>query len=121
VEGKRLGEEGTRWIKDLRGGLNGERLGKILESGKGMPDGAPISAYMHTILRANLAGLREVLRMSDATIDDVLEEFGLTAKWEARGREEAVKRLQKYSMEPEQITLALELPQDTVFRYLNAP
>jgi hypothetical protein len=35
------------------------------------------------------------------------------------GREEGVKRLQKYGMDPKEIALALELPLDTVFRYLN--
>jgi hypothetical protein len=29
--------------------------------------------------------LREVMTMSDAMLEEVLEEFGLTAKWEAKG------------------------------------
>jgi flagellar biosynthesis/type III secretory pathway protein FliH len=144
-------------------------------SGK-MPKGAPLSAYLYTILRANSSGLREMMAMSDASFEAVLEEYGLTAKWEARGlerglekglekgiqkglqrglkkglqqglqkgreegkeegreegiqkglqkgreegREEAVRRLQKYGMEPKQIAEALELPLGTVFRYLKA-
>jgi hypothetical protein len=123
VESKRLGGEEGIWLKDLRSGLDGERLRRLLEEGKRMPEGAPLSAYMYTVLRANVAGLREVLEMSDATFEEVLEEFGLAAKWEAKGREEgreeAVKRLQKYGMEPEQIALALELSEDAVFRYLS--
>jgi predicted transposase YdaD len=95
----------------------------ILEKGKEMPKGAPLSAYMYMILQANTGGLREVMTISDATLEEVLEEFGLTAKWEAKGweqgRQEDVKRLQKYGMEPEQLALALELPLDTVFRYLT--
>jgi hypothetical protein len=51
-----------------------------------------------------------------------------TVEWEARGlekglekgREEAVRRLQKYGMDPKQIFEALELPLGTVFRYLKA-
>jgi flagellar biosynthesis/type III secretory pathway protein FliH len=37
----------------------------------------------------------------------------------AEGREEAVRRLQKYGMEPQQIAEALELLPDTVFRCLE--
>jgi predicted transposase YdaD len=68
------------------------------------------------------------MAMSEASFEAVLEEYGLTAKWEARGlekgreegREDAVKRLQKHGMEPEQIAEALELPLETIFRYLQA-
>jgi DNA-binding NarL/FixJ family response regulator len=35
------------------------------------------------------------------------------------GREEAVKRLQKHGMDPVEIAEALELPLNTVFKYLN--
>jgi predicted transposase YdaD len=68
-----------------------------------------------------------MMGMSDASFEAVPEEYGLTAKWEAKGlekgreegREEAVRRLQKYGMGPDQIAEALELPLGTVFRYLK--
>jgi hypothetical protein len=41
-------------------------------------------------------------------------------KGRKKGREEAVKRLLKYGMTPEQIAEALELPPDTVHTYLEA-
>jgi predicted transposase YdaD len=67
--------------------------------------------------------LQEMLGMSDITFEEVFEEYGLTAKWETKGwekgREEAVKRLGKYGMEPEQIAEALELPLGTVLGYLH--
>jgi predicted transposase YdaD len=79
-----------------------------------------------------MAGFKEMLRMSDVgTIDSVLEEYGFTARWEARAREEgreegweegwgqAVKRLQKHGMNPAAIAEALELPPATVSRYLG--
>jgi hypothetical protein len=50
-----------------------------------MPKDAPLSAYIYVVLQANGSGFREVLR---TCLDAALEEFGLTAKWEARGREE---------------------------------
>ncbi|MDR1635805.1 MAG: hypothetical protein LBR93_00555 [Treponema sp.] len=125
IESKRLGEGSALWLKSLRVGLNGEWLRKIIETSREMPKGAPLSAYIHVLLQANSSGFREVLRMSDASFEAVLEEFGLPAKWKAKGREEGreedVKRLQKYGMEPGQIAEALELPLSTVFKYLNAP
>jgi DNA-binding CsgD family transcriptional regulator len=70
-----------------------------------------------------MAGFKELVAMSDATFEEVLEEYGLAAKWEARGlergREEAVKKLQKRGMDPEEIADILELPLNTVFKYLN--
>jgi hypothetical protein len=120
IESKAVEErEGGIWLKRLRGGLNGERLREIIEMSRDMPKGAPLSAYLYTVLRANSRGLREMLAMSDATFEAVLEQYGLTAKWEAKGLEKAAKRLEKYGMEPQQIAEALELPLGTVFRYLK--
>jgi flagellar biosynthesis/type III secretory pathway protein FliH len=77
-----------------------------------------------------------MMAMSEASLDAVFEEYGLTAKWEAKGlekglakglekglekgREEAVKKLQEYGMEPRQIAEALALPLGAVSRYLAA-
>ncbi|MDR2071161.1 MAG: hypothetical protein LBP81_07090 [Treponema sp.] len=125
VESKQLGDwGGVKWLKELRGGLKGEELREIIEMSGSMPKGAPLSAYLYTILRANSRGLKELMAMSDAAFEAVLKEYGFTAKWETegleKGREEAVIRLQKYGMEPKQISEALELPLGTVFRYLKA-
>jgi predicted transposase/invertase (TIGR01784 family) len=40
------------------------------------------------ILKANADGLREVMKMSDAALEAVFEEYGLTEKWEKRGIEQ---------------------------------
>jgi hypothetical protein len=86
-----------------------------------MPHGAPLGAFLYTILQVNSPGLKEMLGMS---FEAVLEEFGLTAKWEAKGLEKgmerATKRLRNYGMEPQQIAEALVLPLGTVFTYLKA-
>jgi hypothetical protein len=128
IETKRLkGGDGGEWLKGLRGGLKGGELREILERSRRMPKGSPLSAYIHMILQANTAGFKEILGMADGLLEDVLEEYGFIAKWEAKGREEgweegweeAAKRLQKHGMAPGEIAEALELPQDTVFRYLD--
>jgi hypothetical protein len=125
IESKRLeGGGGSVLLKDLRGGLNGEELREIIKISSSMPKEAPLSAYLHTLLQANSRGARELIAMSKASFEAVLEEYGFTAKWKAEGREETreetVRGLQEYGMEPQQIAEALRLPLDTVFRYLAA-
>jgi hypothetical protein len=89
IESNRLeGMENGLWLKELRGGLKGEEIRRILELSRKMPQGAPLSAYMHTVIRANSPGVKEALAMSKVSIDEVFEEYGLTAKWEAKGRKE---------------------------------
>jgi predicted transposase YdaD len=117
-----------------------------------MPEGLSLSAYLYTLLQANDGGFKEMLAMVNRSVEVVLEEFGLSEKWETKGmerglqkgreeglerglqkgreegrergreegREEAVRRLQKYGMDPKQISEALELPLGAVFRYLKA-
>jgi hypothetical protein len=46
---------------------------------------AEAGAYLYAVLQANAETLREVLAMGELTLEKVLEESGLTAKWEARG------------------------------------
>lgn len=142
LEMKRLrDEDGGEWLRNLRGGLKGAELRGIIEKVRGMPRGTPAWAYMSMVLQANSSGLKEMLAMSDSVValDEVLEEYGLTAKWEARGLERgrekgleeglergleeglesAVRKLQKHGMDPTEIAEALELPLSTVFRYLK--
>jgi flagellar biosynthesis/type III secretory pathway protein FliH len=46
---------------------------------------AEAGAYLYAVLEANIETLREVLTMGELTLEKVLEESGLTAKWEERG------------------------------------
>jgi hypothetical protein len=102
IESKRLVGEGGLWLKDLRKGLNGKEIQRIMETSANMPKGAPVSAYLHTVLQANGPGFKEMVAMADATFEAVLEEYGFTEKWKTegleqgleRGREDAVLRLQ---------------------------
>jgi hypothetical protein len=88
IENRRLTGEEDIWLRDLTGGLDGEHLGRLLEQSRKLPAEAPSSAYMYMILQANSEGLREVMQMSDAALEAVFEEYGLTKKWEARGIEQ---------------------------------
>ena len=55
----------------------------IVRQGKG----ARIKAYLNAIIRANRESFKEALKMGDvdSSLMEVLEEFGLNVRWEARG------------------------------------
>jgi hypothetical protein len=91
IESKKLPSEENLWLKGLDRELNAETAGGILEASK-KKNGPEIAAYLYAVLTANAKTLREVLKMDKAgeiTLDKVLEEAGLTAKWEARGERTA--------------------------------
>jgi hypothetical protein len=88
IETKKLTQEDNLWLKGLNKGLNAETAGSIIEASRGKyePD---IAAYLHAVLLTNAKILEEAVRMGkseEATLDEVLERMGLTAKWEDRGR-----------------------------------
>jgi hypothetical protein len=87
IESKKLSSVDNLWLKSLTGGLDLESTSVILREGSKKGKEAPIRAYLDVILRANSAMIREVLNMSDSTltIEMVLEETGIAAKYEARG------------------------------------
>jgi hypothetical protein len=87
IENKRLSSADNLWLKSLTGGLDLESTRVILKEGSKKGKEAPVRAYLDVILRANSAMIREVLNMSDSTltIETVLEEAGLAAKYELKG------------------------------------
>jgi hypothetical protein len=88
IESRKLSGEENLWLKGLSNRLEvGEirRLaGEIRRQGKG----AGVRAYMEAIFSGNLEKMEEAFRMSDTvmTMEQLLEDAGLTAKWEARGK-----------------------------------
>jgi hypothetical protein len=87
IESKKLSSADNLWLKSLRGGLDLESTRVILKEGSKKGKEAPVRVYLDVILRANSTMIREVLNMSDGalTIETVLEETGLAAKYELRG------------------------------------
>jgi hypothetical protein len=103
VETKKLREEdGGVWLRDLRGDLKREELRGIIKRGQGMPEGTPLAAYLYMVVGANKAEYKELVEMSNA-FEEAMEECGFAAKWEDRGLAKAVKKLQKYGMDPAEI------------------
>jgi hypothetical protein len=91
IESKKLSLEENLWLKGLGNDLNAEAASIILEESRNKEKESQMAAYLYVILQANAKTVQEVLEMNneeELTLDEVLEKFGLTAKWEARGKAE---------------------------------
>jgi hypothetical protein len=85
IESRKLPDEENLWLKSLGRGLSAESPDRVLRQSVPWKKKAEAGAYLCAVLQANAETLREVLAMGEITLEKVLEESGLTAKWEARG------------------------------------
>ncbi|GHU02798.1 hypothetical protein FACS1894147_05510 [Spirochaetia bacterium] len=85
IDSRKLSAEENIWLKDLSNKLDVPEIRRIAEAIQ--RQGKAARAYLDAIFRANLATMEEAYKMSDTTLtmERVLENIGLTAKWEARG------------------------------------
>jgi hypothetical protein len=133
IDSRELAEEENIWLKGLDWGLGAEEIQRIAgEIGK-LGKGARIGAYAYSVIRANAERLKEVIEMrrSRVTLEQVLEETGLTAKWIAQGKVEgkAIGKVEgklevagnliKIGLSPEKVAQAVELDIETVKSFLQ--
>jgi hypothetical protein len=87
IDTRRLSAEENLWLRDLDNRLDAAEIGRITAEIRKLGKAARIGAYLDAITRANKESLREAIKMSDTalTLDQIFEEAGLVAKWEARG------------------------------------
>jgi hypothetical protein len=87
IESKKLPLEENLWLKGLAKDLNAVVAGTILRESWKRGKGAELGAYIYALIQGNPRTLREVVAMSETEIpfDELMEEIGLAAKWEARG------------------------------------
>jgi hypothetical protein len=88
IETKRLPVEENLWLKGLTKDLNAQAARSILEESRKKGKEADIAAYLHALINANQKAIQEVLAMAGEGLpfDKLIEEMGLAAKWEARGK-----------------------------------
>jgi hypothetical protein len=94
IDNRKLSAEENIWLKDLDNKLDvpekRQIKAEIYKLGK--DKAARIKAYFYVIAKANKMSLQEAGKMSDFDIDlawdELLEEAGFTAKWEAKARAE---------------------------------
>jgi hypothetical protein len=96
IESKKFPLSENLWLKGLSNDLN-TAAGTVLEENWKREREADLGAYIYAILNANKKIIREVLKMAEGTLpfDELMEELGLTAKWEKRAKPEVKKRLGK--------------------------
>jgi hypothetical protein len=87
IDNRKLSGEENIWLKDLDNKLDVPELRRITAEIRAQGKAARIKAYLDVITKANKKSLREVIRMSDdtLTLDEIFEEAGLIARWEAKG------------------------------------
>ena len=113
IDSRKLSTDENLWLKGLSNRLEPKTVIQISNEAVKQGKTARIQAYLNAITLANYHAIREALKMSKTvtSLDDVLEEAGLTAKWEARG--EAVGEERK-ALKIAQNMVNLGLPFETV-------
>ena len=88
IDSRKLSAAENIWLEGLDNALDQQRMSRVTEEIARQGKAAQIKAYLNAIVTANAEILREVLKMStsELTLEQVLEEAGLIAKWEARGK-----------------------------------
>jgi hypothetical protein len=98
IESRKLPAEENVWLKSLRAGLNHTEREQIWAEIARQGKDAQIAAYMEVIAKANPRIIEEAFmgRKSSLTFEQALENTGLIAKWEARGRTEGKAEGEKH-------------------------
>jgi hypothetical protein len=90
IDGRCLSAEENLWLKSLSDRLNPTEVNRINAEISRQDKAARISAYCDVIVRANAKIIQEAIKMGKKgiTIEEVMENTGLGAKLEARGKAE---------------------------------
>jgi hypothetical protein len=89
IDSRRLSADENLWLKSLSDELNSLEVTRISEEIIRHEKAARITAYLNVITQANAESIQEAMEMSrKLTLEQVIENTGLGAKWEARARAE---------------------------------
>jgi hypothetical protein len=89
IDSKKLPETENLYLKNLREGVPFESVEKVFTESKDLKgaDWEGFAAYIYVLSNANSENMKELIKMRKPAFDRVIEETGLAAKWEQRGRE----------------------------------
>ena len=89
IDNRKLPVEENLWLKSLYNRLDVMTFRLISAEAARQEKANRIQAYLNAIIQANSRIIQEELNMSGSTVtlEKVLEDAGLTEKWEARGEE----------------------------------
>jgi hypothetical protein len=93
IDSRKLSADENLWLNSLSDKLNPLEISRISEEMTMQEKDAQIAAYRNVILEVNSESIQEAMEMrKKLTLEQVIENTGLGAKWEARGRTEGMKK-----------------------------
>jgi len=121
IDSRQLSTSENLWLKDLCNKLDPFEIRRFFDEVSRCGKAARIKAYLDVVIKANQTSMREAIKMSDTqlTLDEIFEEAGLVAKWEARGEAKGEARGMAIGKEQTAIEVArnminLGLPFETI-------
>ncbi|GBU27767.1 hypothetical protein R84B8_01308 [Treponema sp. R8-4-B8] len=87
IDSSRLSAEENLWLKSLSNKLGYEEFSRVSDEIERQGKAARLSAYFYVISGANKKAMKEVIKKMKNTFNQVIEETGLAAEWEARAEE----------------------------------
>jgi hypothetical protein len=126
IDSRKLSADENLWLKSLSDKLNCVEVTRLSEEIVRQEKDAQIAAYVTVIRDANTESIQEAMEMGQRkqklTIEQVIENTGLGAKWEARGkaegkaenRAEIAGKMKKMEMSLSQISEATGLSQEAI-------
>ena len=87
IDSRKLSAEENIWLKDLDNRLDMPELERVTTEIRRQDKAERLKAYLDVITKANSESLKEMMRMSKSalTLEQIFEEAGWIARWEARG------------------------------------
>ena len=87
INTRRLSPEENLWLRDLDNRLDAAETRRITAEIYKLEKAVQVGAYLDAVIRANAKSFKEAMKMGDTaiTFDQIMEDVGLAAKWEARG------------------------------------
>jgi hypothetical protein len=94
IDSRKLSADENIWLRDLHNRLDAHEYRRITSEAARYGEQSKLGAYLNVITRANKDTLEEVLKMSRSTktLDQIFEETGFAARWEARGKVEGEEK-----------------------------
>jgi hypothetical protein len=86
VVSSRLPEDEHLWLKHLSNKLDRAGMEKMITASRAKAKNAYMGTYMHQLFLAHSAVMKEIMAMKRVSLEQVLEEAGLTTKWRAEGK-----------------------------------
>ena len=116
IDSRKLSADENLWLKSLSNRLDSLSVSRIINEAAKRGKSISIRAFMNVIFQANALALKEAMKMGKAavTLDEVLIESGLVAKWEERNGLKIAQNMIDLGLPLETIVSSTELDPEKV-------